>query len=223
MINSVLRKYRLWKLGKSQRKEVWKDGTLLNAFYNSKTMFIHIPKTAGMSLIKAIYGNVSFSGHRSFYVNNIALDIKDEKYFSFGFVRNPYDRLYSVYMFLKKGGINHHDKLSFLNHMSKFKDFEDFVLNDLDEKLVFKITHLIPQHDYLCDTKGEILVDFVGRFENLEYDVKLLSKRLGKNIELNHLNYNKKKSYIEVYTEAMIKKVYNVYQKDIDIFEYTFK
>ena len=61
MINSVLRKYRLWKLGKSQRKEVWKDGTLLNAFYNSKTMFIHIPKTAGMSLIKAIYGNVSFS------------------------------------------------------------------------------------------------------------------------------------------------------------------
>ena len=49
--------------------------------YNTKTMFIHIPKTAGMSLIKSIYGDVSFSGHRNFYVNKIALDIKHEKYF----------------------------------------------------------------------------------------------------------------------------------------------
>ena len=60
-------------------------------------------------------------------------------------------------MFLQKGGINHHDKLSFLNYMSKFKDFEDFVLNGLDEKLVFKITHLIPQYDYLCDRKLKFL------------------------------------------------------------------
>ena len=40
-------------------------------------MFIHIPKTAGVSLIKAIYGNVTFSGHRSFYFNNMRVDIEN--------------------------------------------------------------------------------------------------------------------------------------------------
>tara|TARA_B100000945_G_C20384911_1_gene599188 strand:+ start:682 stop:1353 length:672 start_codon:yes stop_codon:yes gene_type:complete len=223
MINSLLRKYHQWKLATSQQNEVLKDGTLLNAFYNSKTMFIHIPKTAGVSLIKAIYGNVTFSGHRSFYFNNIALNIQDEKYFSFAFVRNPFDRLYSAYMFLQKGGINHDDKLAFSSHMLKFQDFEDFVLNGLDEKLIYKVIHLIPQYDYLCDRKGNILVDFVGRFENLEYDIIMLSDRLNKKIELSHYNYNKKKNYVEVYTEPMIEKVYKIYQKDIDIFEYSFK
>jgi len=223
MIKALLRKYRTWKLAKSKQKEVCKEGNLLNAFYKSKTIFIHIPKTAGVSLLKAIYGNVTLSGHRSFYFNSIALDIKNEKYFSFAFVRNPFDRLYSAYLFLKKGGMNHYDNLAFTTHLSKFKDFEDFVLNGLDKKLLFQITHLIPQHEYLCDKKGSILVDFIGRFENLEDDVKLLSKRLKKDIKLSHYNYNKKKDYIEVYTEVMIEKVYQIYQKDIDIFEYSFK
>jgi len=223
MIKELLRKYYIWKHAKSQSKKVFNEGTLLNAFYKSKTIFIHIPKTAGVSLVKAIYGDVTLEGHRSFYFNSIALNIKNEKYFSFTFVRNPFDRLYSSYMFLKKGGMNHYDRVAFETYLSEFKDFEDFVLNGLDNSLISKITHLIPQHKYLCDKKGLILVDFVGRFENLEDDIILLSKKLKKDIELDHYNYNKKKNYREAYTDEMIVKVYQVYQKDIDIFEYSFK
>ena len=223
MIKELLRKYYIWKHAKSQSKKVFNEGTLLNAFYKSKTIFIHIPKTAGVSLLKAIYGDVTLEGHRSFYFNSIALNIKGEKYFSFTFVRNPFDRLYSTYMFLKKGGMNHHDRLAFETHLSKFKDFKDFVLNGLDNKLIFQVTHLIPQHDYLCDERGRILVDFIGRFEKLEDDINLLSKELKKDIRLNHHNYSNKKDYREVYTKEMIEKVYQIYQKDIDIFEYRFK
>ncbi len=108
--------------------------------------------------------------------------------------------------------------------MSEFKGFEDFVVNGLDQKLISQITHLIPQYEYLCDKRGNVLVDFVGRFENLEHDVALLSKKLRKNIRLGHHNYNaKKKGYKEIYTDEMIEKVSRIYQKDIDIFGYSFK
>ena len=222
MIKNILQKYRICKYAKSQRKKVFTEGTLLNAFYKSKTIFIHIPKTAGVSLAKAIYGDVTFEGHRSFYFNSIALNIKNEKYFSYAFIRNPFDRLYSAYKFLKKGGMNHYDRLAFKTHLSKFNNFEDFVLNGLNKKLIYQITHLIPQYEYLCDKNGSILVDFVGRFENLDNDILLLSKKLKKNIKLNHHNYNKKLDYKEVYTDEMIDKVYLIYQRDIDVFKYTF-
>ena len=223
MIKYLLLKYRTWKYAKSQQNKIFIEGTLLNAFYKSKTIFIHIPKTAGVSLVKAIFGDVSFEGHRSFYFNSIALNIKNEKYFSFTFVRNPFDRLYSAYKFLQNGGMNHLDKLVFQTHLSEFNDFEDFILNGLNRKLIYKITHLIPQHEYLCDKKGSILVDFVGRFEHLERDILLLSTILSKDIKLSHHNYNKKLDYREAYTSEMINKVNQIYQKDIDIFKYTFK
>ena len=223
MIKKLLRKYHIWKHAKSQYKKIFNEGTLLNAFYKSKTIFIHIPKTAGVSLVKAIYGDVTLEGHRSFYFNSIALNIKNEVYFSFSFVRNPFDRLYSAYKFLNEGGMNHLDKLAFQTFLSEFEDFEDFILNGLNEKLIYQITHFIPQHEYLCDKSGSILVDFIGRFENLDKDILLLSKKLNKNIELNHHNYNDKSDYKEVYTDEMIYKVNQIYQKDIDIFKYTFK
>ena len=223
MIKYLLLKYRTWKYAKSQQNKIFIEGTLLNAFYKSKTIFIHIPKTAGVSLAKAIFGDVSFEGHRSFYFNSIALNIKNEKYFSFTFVRNPFDRLYSAYTFLQNGGMNPIDKLVFQTHLSEFNDFEDFILNGLNRKLIYKITHLIPQHEYLCDKKGSILVDFVGRFEHLERDILLLSTILSKDIKLSHHNYNKKLDYREAYTSEMINKVNQIYQKDIDIFKYTFK
>jgi hypothetical protein len=223
MIKYLLSKYRTWKHAKSQHYKIFIEGTLLNAFYKSKTIFIHIPKTAGVSLAKAIYGDVTFEGHRSFYFNNIALNIKNEVYFSFSFVRNPFDRLYSAYKFLNEGGMNHLDKLAFQTFLSEFEDFEDFILNGLNEKLIYQITHFIPQHEYLCDKSGNILVDFIGRFEDLESDTLLLSKRLKKDINLSHLNFNSKLDYKEVYTDEMIYKVNQIYQKDIDIFKYTFK
>ena len=224
MIKDIFLRYCNWKYAKSQRNKVFIKGTLLNAFYKSKTIFIHIPKTAGISLAQAIYGDVTLEGHRSFYFNRIALNIKNDNYFSFSFIRNPFDRLYSAFKFLEKGGINHIDKLAFKTYLSKFKDFEDFILNGINKELIYKITHFVPQHEYLCDKSGAILVDFVGRFEDLDNDVLRLSKVLKKDIKLSHYNNNNNKlNYKIAYTNEMINIVHQIYQKDIDIFKYTFK
>ncbi len=222
MIKNFLKKYRTWKHAKSQSEKVYIEGTLLNAFYKSKTIFIHIPKTAGVSLLKAIYGDVTLEGHRSFEFNRIALGVKKKEYFSFSFVRNPFDRLYSAYIFLKDGGMNNLDKLSFESYLSSFIDFEDFVLNGLDQKIIYKITHFIPQYEFLCDKKDHILVDFLGRFETLNNDVDFLSKKLNIHIKLKNYNFSNKKNYRDVYTNDMIKIVKNIYQKDLSIFNYKF-
>ena len=66
MINFRLNNIKERKLAKSKAHLVNEPNNLLFAFKETKTVFIHIPKTAGISLINAIYGNVNGGGHRSF-------------------------------------------------------------------------------------------------------------------------------------------------------------
>jgi len=207
---------------KIQKRKLSKKGTLLNAFKEKKLIFIHIPKTAGISLVKAFFGEVTLEGHRSlwFYKQVFKSDFKE--YFTFTIVRNPWDRLYSAYEFLEKGGINIHDKNAYQIHLSQFKDFEDFVLNGLTENILSEITHFIPQSEFICDNKGNIMLDYVGRFEDLNKSVDTLNKRLNLNVMITHHNTNEKVSYTEVYTEQMIDKVSDIYKIDIELLNYNF-
>lgn len=44
------------------------------------------------------------------------------------------------------------------------------------------------QSSYVCDADGEVIVDFIGRFENLSDDFNSLTRRLGCELTLPHLN-----------------------------------
>ena len=208
------------KFAKSQAYLFKQKGSLLNAFSTSKTIFIHIPKTAGMSLAQAIYGDVVGSAHRKVSFFRYILEKELDDYFKFCFVRDPYDRLYSAYKFLEKGGVNQHDKRAFDKFLSRYKNFEDFVINGLSNKVMNEIIHLVPQIDFICDKKGEILVDYIGKFENLQIEIKTLSEKLNKEIILSHLNLNKKKSFDKVFTDKMRKRVRKLYAKDFEILGY---
>ena len=76
-----------------------------------KCIFIHVPKVAGTSIERSIFetnkwliGHVKASDYIRIDKN------KFESYFSFGFVRNPYDRVVSAYHYLKNGGGNENDE-----------------------------------------------------------------------------------------------------------------
>jgi len=208
------------RFARSQAYLFKKNGTLLNAFGNSKTIFIHIPKTAGMSLVKAIYGDVIGGGHRkvSFYRNILGKDM--DGYFKFCFVRDPYERLYSAYKFLEKGGINIQDKRAFDEFLLKYKNFEDFVINGLSNTVINEIIHFTPQTDFICNKKGKILVDYVGKFENLEIDIKVLSEKLNKEVILPHFNKNIKEPFYNIYTNEMRDRVRSFYLRDLEILGY---
>ena len=47
------------------KKELKNPNSLVYSFQKTKSIFVHIPKTAGLSLIHAIYGdNVELYGHK---------------------------------------------------------------------------------------------------------------------------------------------------------------
>ena len=222
-IRNINQYFKKIKFANNQKKNLNKKGTLLHSFSEKKQIFIHIPKTAGISVVKAFFSDVTLEGHRSvwFYKQVFGKDLSE--FFIFTFVRNPWDRLYSAYKFLQKGGINIHDKNAFDMYLSEYNDFEDFVLNGLNEEILFEITHFIPQHEFVCDKNGKILVDYIARFEDIENGISELNSLLKTKVKLDFHNVNVKKSYTEIYTPQMIEIVKRFYKKDIDIFEYCFK
>ncbi len=205
----------------SERRKINRNGTLINAFNKSNTIFIHIPKTAGISLVNGIYGDVSNEGHRNVHFYKKIFGKKFKKFFIFSFVRNPYDRLYSAYKFLQTGGMNIHDQNAYNQHLIGYENFEDFIFHGLNNQIVNEIVHFKLQSEFICNDYGDIIVDFVGKYENIDNDLSQLSKLINKEIILPHLNKGKaKQKYDKIYTNKMKEIVYKMYRRDFEIFNY---
>ena len=89
-----------------------------------------------------------------------------DRYFKFAFVRNPWDRLVSEFRY---------------RGFQTSSSFREFVLRGLPEENPYSNAHrhIIPQCEYIHDDSGVQLVDFIGRFENLQQDFDLICSRLG--------------------------------------------
>lgn len=186
-----------------------------------KTIFIHIPKTAGTSLYELI--GYTYIGHVTYRWYKDRNADKFNKYFKFAIVRNPWDRLVSTYFYLKKGGNNAMDEYWAKKHIYKYTDFDTFVKEWVTEKNVDSWMHFMPQHKYIYNERDELQVDYVARFENLSDDFKVIAKRLNSNKELPRVNVSKRTHYKDYYTEETKAIVAQVYSKDIELFDYTFE
>lgn len=204
------------------------DYSSTHCFDYYKCIFIHIPKTAGLSISKTLFGNYAGT-HLSInhYIAKFGRKTVD-KYFKFTFARNPWERLYSAFTFLKRGGINEKDMEFADKYLSGVKNFESFVMDWLNEESMFGYWHFVPQYHFITlkEDRNKMLIDFVGRFENLEADFKHVCEvlKLG-NKNLLKINTNKTdrdQSYMEMYNEEMIKKVAHLYKMDIQLFNYSF-
>ena len=194
-----------------------------------KLLFLHIPKTAGKTIQTYFFGSSTPAPHLKSmdYLNKIHTQMPD--YFVFSFVRNPWDRLVSLFVYIqnKPGPKNASENLfqtearkltlpQLIDNLSNIKDFFSQRKSDI---------HLmtIPQCKYLYDNSGRSVTKFVGRFETLQTDVYTVCDMINfPKKELLHLNKTIHKSYREYYTDEMRKKVANFYQEDIDKFKYTF-
>ena len=189
---------------------------ILSLFLEKKCLFFHIPKTAGISISNSIYGDIKW-GHRT--VNYYKSYYGDEVFnslYKFCFVRNPYDRLFSAYTFLKKGGINDQDLAFSEKHLHEYLDFEDFVLRGLEKKEIMEWVHFRPQHTFVCDDNDKIVMDFVGKMENINEDFSYLCKQINVNVELKKLNMSSvKKNDFSDNIKSIIK---SKYKKDFTLF-----
>lgn len=219
--------FRYILLNKMKEKEVLNENTLsLKPFKETNSIFIRIPKSAGRSLSKTIYGCLVGSHTKLRDYQLIFSESELEKAFKFTIVRNPWDRLVSAYFFLKEGGVCNQDKMFADKYLSNVNDFEDFVVNYLRKEEIISFTHFIPQFDFLL-VQEKLDIDFIGYFENLEEDYNHIKSKFGidEDVLLMKKNITKSrkiKSYHEYYNEKTKKIVAEIYAKDIELFGYDF-
>jgi len=195
----------------------WKAEGWIKEFDETNSIFIHIPKAAGMSISNAFYGKDPWHytiNHYKFLTNR-----DFAHYFKFSFVRNPYDRLYSIYRYSFKQ-VQKHPQTS-IAFLTQYPTFEQFITEWLSKKNIQSHYFFYPQTKYLCDVNGKLLVDFVGRFESLQEDFKLVSNRLNIDKPLAHTNKSTYTNTGLAYNEDIAKKVYDIYQPDFRLFSYT--
>lgn len=201
------------------------EGRSLKAFDEQSCIFVHITKCAGVSVSKSLFGNLGGGHLRVPHYELIFSKREFENYFKFTFARNPWDRLVSAFLFLKKGGINKVDRVWSEQNLSHYNDFHTFVTEWVNRKNINTWKHFVPQYKFVCEPGDQTpKVDFIGHFERLENDFNYIQNKLGKTSNLQHLNKTggTKRDYKEYYTEDTKKLVADVYKEDIRIFGYDF-
>ena len=206
-----------------KRSRVTDQFSSYKPFDDTKTIFIHIPKCAGVSINQALYGNLA-GGHTTLdqYIN-IFPPSRFQSYYKFTFVRNPWDRLVSSYIFLKNGGLNSNDSEFFNKELAQFLDFDDFVRGWLTKENIMKYHHFMPQYKFITDRYFKCSVDYIGYFENIEEDYNFIKTKVGVGRNLPKINSVKRSRYEDFYSEDTKKIVADVYKPDIEIFDYRFE
>ena len=180
-------------------------------------LFIHIPKTAGSSVNNILSDYETFH-HR--LVTNYSKKYRDSR-FVFSFIRNPYDRLLSSYMYIQ-GGLGNSWDIECGKKL--LPDFNDFVKNQLSDVVTNQLCHGVhwfhfyPLVHWLDDD-----IDFIGRFENLQQDTNIVCDNIGvPRKQLPHINKSSHKHYTEYYDDESREIVTSLYKQDIDRFNYKF-
>ena len=198
-------------------------------FHKYKIIFTGIPKNASHAPYAVLSNKTDEGHHHATFIDEI--NRHDEElistYKSFAITRNPYDRAYSCWNYLRV--IEH------LEQRFKIKNFEEFVFA-LESRTAFyeeqneELTqHELtwPQHKFIS-IKGVILVDDVLRYENLDEDWLNFTKEYNKNAQFklkstlkrhNAIDYDEP-DWKKVYTPEMYRIINEFYRKDFELFNY---
>lgn len=142
------------------------------------------------------------------------------QYFSFAFVRDPYERVVSAYDYVEGRYV--------VNTPSYARQMNAYLQGNL-HALVTDLSpasiHFTPQHRFLFDG-AERKVEHVFRYETLERDVRLLHHRLGLPLapEASLLRTNRarpRRATSALLDAATIRKVNDHYARDFDSFGYS--
>ncbi|MEN0006539.1 MAG: sulfotransferase family 2 domain-containing protein [Bacteroidota bacterium] len=134
-----------------------------------------------------------------------------ENYFKFAIVRNPWDRFVSFCFYM-----NRKNRRFAKNPLPAMKAI--LANPAIQNRILFR-----PQHEFICDKNGKQMVDWIGRYEELQTAYDTICEQLNfPKRELEHLNATVRKSHDHYFDESLKAAVQEYYQKDIKIFNYSF-
>ena len=177
-------------------------------------VFIHINKTGGTSIIKAL--KISNKWHLTLSEIQSKINITNVELFTV--VRNPWDKVASHYKYRLKTNQN-----DLKNKDISFNDWVKIAYKDKNKNYYDNPKMFQQQVNWIKDLNGEINPKInILRFENLEKEFKSFTKKLDLNLNLPHLNKTKKVNYSSLYNEESIEIISNSFKDDISTFNYKF-
>lgn len=205
--------------------------------HSKKFIFIHIYKVAGTSISRALSKYCDYSAQSKnpikhvkqrlgiipdIYIHDFpghitARGLKDQipenifsKYFKFAFVRNPWDWQVSLYHFALQVKDHHQHELT-----KSFGSFEKFLDWRVNEDL-----HL--QSEFVTNENGEIIMDFIGKMENINDDFSEICTAINlPHLKLPHTNKSKRRTSKEYYTQYTSGLIEKHFAPDIELFGYS--
>ncbi|MGY2338309.1 sulfotransferase family 2 domain-containing protein [Pseudomonas sp. SDO5532_S415] len=190
-------------------------------FAQRSCLFIHVPKCAGSSICAALFDGWS-PGHLPLYWYEQQFPEQFASSFKFAFVRDPLERAYSAYAFLRGNALSQRDQAA-QKLVSHYRDFDDFVARWLHPETIRQQVHFAPQTDFLTDSLGHLALDFIGYQEDLERDFRLVCEQLGHGTPLPHINGSDHRSpgpareFCSTRTRRLVRRVY---QRDYELLGY---
>ncbi len=208
-------------------------------------VLIHIQKTGGVSISEVLKGSVpDATNHqpRHMFASQAVERVEDwEKHFKFAFVRNPWDRLVSWYSMINKikqaraskQPLTRRQRIRLKNNpflryvVRNAPTFEDFIRNCTNEIEIgdgFYYSSIYNQIDYLTDENGDLLVDYIGRFERFTEDLTVVLDKVELHADsIPHKNPSAHDHYSSFYTDETESIVRERFSRDIDYFGYEFE
>ena len=194
----------------------------LGPFYESQSLFIHIPRTGGVSFCRALFGGLG-AGHTTAGQYLALLGAKDFSwYYKVAVIRNPYDRLHSAFEFLGRGGMNEADRDYSERVLARYSGFDDFVLNGLQQASQTQV-HFVPQWRFVLDPRNNrVCTNRLIEFDELERGFEQVAARLGKDVELPKPNRRKAEpnAWHDILSDEAKRQVRRIYLEDFERFGY---
>ncbi len=205
-----------------------------------KFIYFPLPKVACSSL-KTVFANLmeikpEKDIHKTNFLQVNRIDIKKyPNYFKFCFVRNPWDRILSCYLnkIGKDPNVNNewfrngvHREFVRMYGDDIFRggmSFEEFVnaIGKISDSQANE--HFRSQYISLTDSNGNLIPDFIGKFENLEQDFEKICEKINVGpIKLPHLMKTDHRDYKNYYNMRTKEIVAKRFKEDIELFSYKF-
>lgn len=207
-------------------------------------LFVHIAKTGGTSVRAALsslrwrdpYYYLSWPAHKISGFTGHKLGLKFPRHahviaakemlpadyynslYKFAFVRNPWDLQVSSF---------HHILRERPQYMNGITDFNEFMRYKFDPARPYQYhidTSLSLQSDYVVDLHGNLIVDFIGRNEQIEDDFLHVCRHLGlplQNLPGKRVS-TRAKDYRAYYDSHSVDLVSQHFAADIALFNYQF-
>ena len=210
--------------------------------FSHRFIFVHIYKVAGTSVENALDRYVHTPTRLQRHVASLASksrkhipplqdravklpmhaaarDIRDaysqktfKSFFKFAFVRNPWDWQVSLYKYARQ--TPEHPQYDMTRG---FASFEEYIKWRVAEGRRL-------QKSFVTNESGELIVDFIGRLEDIELDFEAVTRKIGIDASLPHLNKSKRrKDYRAYYTDLTAGLVEEAFREDVELFGYRFE